>query len=67
MSGPDLTGRDWELIRGALSAQLRYHNRMLDKAKTDDAVNNHANNSVELRGVMDKITEGSRRCPGSSS
>lgn len=51
----ELTGRDVALINGALSAQLRYHRSNLDKAKTDEAVDNHARNCVELRDLIRRL------------
>lgn len=51
----ELTPRDLDVIRAALSAQLRYCRNGLDKAKQDDAVNRWADRCVEVGKTMEKL------------
>lgn len=46
-----LTDRQVMIVQAALSAQLRYSQRLLDRAKEDDAVNNNARWCVEIGAV----------------
>lgn len=50
-----LTGPELSLIGGALSSQLRYAQRNLDRARDDDAVNRWAAMCVQLKALLDRV------------
>lgn len=51
----ELTGENISIIGGALSAQLRYFQRGLDKAKEDEAVDRWARACVQLGRAQDSL------------
>lgn len=58
MNPAELTGRELMLIGGALSDQLRYAQRNLDKAREPDAIDRWAKLCTDLRALMKKLDEG---------
>lgn len=65
MSAPthtiEVTGRELERIQGALSSMLRYEQRYLETAKTDEAVSRWADRVVETHALIEKLERGGGR------